>query len=740
LIALAGLLAGRSVAQEQSPAPGYEAPPAIVALGGATVAAYPPPHEQLEDPASDDDDINENRTYVNLTRRIYLTPDLLSPAGDPLAPVATTDWWSHLLMNGDNGQLWQYPITVRFVSAGVELQHILGPEVNSTPGDPSTGFDTGALLRVEGIERTATSATPDIVLADFEASASLPAGWVGTGGFASGTPTTVQSLPAAGQSATFSGTPPAGFSGSRFLLTKNPAESSTGTITSAAFTATRSHLHFLMGGGNNAGLRVELLDAATGSVLASTQRAGGSSPAMSWVTLDLGAHAGQSLKIRLVDTVLAGWAWLAVDQFLLSENPLNPSSRPGSRAIANAPAHASGWSDWMVKVNKTDAANPGLAMDFTLVRNMPYVWIELAGLDARLSFATGAAVTFRDSTGAALAPADLGSREKFALEIAGRFYGLHAPAGTTFQYEASTTRLTARLPAGAGQGYLVVSAMLAADQLDTFDAHAYARPEKTTVTYAYDPATATGGAVQTRWTYEVTALKPGADTVLQGWLPPHYRETGADLGLVSGIEYTTPRGKLRLGVADASEGFGIDFPFSGILGHLALPADAGQPGGFDTAYMEQLLRSYDATNTGVSDDTYFGAKNLVKHARAMHMAKSLGLADVYENLKAELIASLTDWFTYDGVEQNHYFARNDRWGHLIGYNHVPDFNLAGFTDVHFHYGYYVLAYALLATEDAAFRDQFKEIAIALARDYANWERDAADNPWMRTFEPMVGHS
>jgi hypothetical protein len=737
-LGLVCLPASRARAQEQSPAPGYASAPAVIALGGATVAAYPPPHEQLENPADDADDINENRTYVNLTRPIYLTPNLLTPGGDPLAPVDTTDWWTHLLMNGDNGQLWQYPITAKLVPGGIELQHILGPEINSTPGDPSTGFATGALLRIEGIEHSAAT-TPDIVLADFEASASLPAGWTGTGGFASGNPTTVQSLPQSGQTATFSGTAPSGFVGSRFLLTKNPAEGSTGTITSAAFTADRSYLHFLMGGGSNAGLRVELLNAANDAVLASTLRTGASSAAMSWARLDLTAYAGQSVKIRLVDAQVSGWAWLAADQFLLSNDPLAPSARAGARTITGAPARASGWSDWMVKVNKTDATNPGMTMDFTLVRNMPYVWIDVAGLDPRLSFATNATVTFRDSAGNVLAGAAIGSREKLCVEVDGRFYGVHLPSAGLFTYDAAAKSLTASM-SGGGQGHVVISAMRAADQLDFFDTHAYARPDKTTVTYTYAPATAGGGAVHTHWAYEVTALKPGADTVLQGWLPPHYRETGADLGLVSGLEYATPRGVLRVGVAQAAEGFDIDFPFNGILGNFALPEDAGQPGGFDRAYMEQLLRSYDASNDGVCDDTYYGAKNLVKHARAMHMAKQLGLTDVYENLKAELTASLTDWFTYDGVEENHYFAKNDRWGHIIGYNHVPDFNLAGFTDVHFHYGYYVLAYSLLATEDAAFRDQFKEIAISLARDYANWERNATDYPWMRNFEPMVGHS
>ena len=736
----AGLTRAQTLTQEQQAAPGYTTPPPIIAIGGATVAAYSPPHEQLENPADDADDINDNNTFENLTRPVFLMPDLLTTAGNPTKPVATTDWWTHVLMNGDGGQLWQYPITAKFIASGIELQHILGPETTTTPGDYPTGFATGGLLRIEGVEISTASATPDIVLADFEGATSLPAGWTGTGSFGSSNPTTVQFVPPSGTTATFSGTAPTGYMGSQFLLTKNPGENSTGTITSAAFTANRSYLHFLMGGGLNAALRVEILDAATGTVLTSTQRTGASSAAMNWVRIDLTAYNSQSLKVRIVDSVASGWAWLAVDQFVLSNDGLAPPARPGSRLISGSPARVRDWSDWLVKVRKTDATVAGMTMDFTLVRNMPFVWLEVNNLNPRISFNTNAIVVLRDAAGTVLSGANLGAYEKLCIEVDGRFYGVHVAAGTTFAYDVGTKRLSATLPAGAGQNYLVVSALRAANQLNTFDGYAYARPEKTTVTYAYNPASATGGAVQTNWKYEVTALKAGATKVLQGWLPPHYRETGASLSLLPGLEYATPRGVLRCGEAVATTGFNINFAFNGILGNFSKPTLQGLPDGFDPAYMEQLLRSYDNTNDGRCDDTYYGAKNLVKHARAMNMAKELGLTDVYLNLKSELIASLTDWFTYDGTEQNHYFARNDRWGHIIGHNFVPDFNLAGFTDVHFHYGYYVLAYSLVAAEDPEFRDRFKDIAVHLARDYANWERTSTDYPWMRNFEPMVGHS
>ena len=83
----------------------------------------------------------------------------------------------------------------------------------------------------------------------------------------------------------------------------------------------------------------------------------------------------------------------------------------------------------------------------------------------------------------------------------------------------------------------------------------------------------------------------------------------------------------------------------------------------------------------------------------MHMAKELGMTETYNNLETEIKASLTNWFTYTDGKQQKYFAHNQRWGSLIGFPFVHDFNLGRFTDIHFHYGYYVLAYAYVAMDN-----------------------------------------
>jgi len=534
----------------------YDQNPPTVKIGaGATIAAWPPPHELKDDP----------RILDTLTKEIYLQEGaefgVVGPNNQPLQPVPSSDWWSDLIMNGDGGLHWQYPLTPRISNNHIEVRRVGGLREGSNGG----GRNTVAPLRVSA--------------------------WNGE----------VKS--------------------------------------------------------NNA-------------------------PAI----------------------------------------PLDK-------------ARASSWSDWMVSFRKSATGDSSKHLDVTMARCMPYIWFKATGFDPVLSF-DNAEVAFLDERGEEIQGADLGTRETLVIRVDNLLYGIHTAPGTA--YQQIDAGLVVKLP--ANQRHLVVSALPDIAQLATFAKYAYAKPLKTTVDYRYQPAAADGGSLRTRWTYQIESLRPGADSVLQGWLAPHYRDTHHDIKFETGADFETPRGLLRCAAAPAAKGFSIEYPFNGVPSHVAVPGRSGLSDDFDKDYIESLMRKYDETNEGIAGDTYFGAKKLVLHARAMQMAKELGMTDTYQNIKREIKASLEDWFTYKEGEQTHYFARNERWGSMIGFNFVHDFNLGRFTDIHFHYGYYVLAYAYVAMDDPEFRDQYKEIAIELAKAYAEWDRESKRYPWMRTFEPMVGHS
>jgi hypothetical protein len=119
------------------------------------------------------------------------------------------------------------------------------------------------------------------------------------------------------------------------------------------------------------------------------------------------------------------------------------------------------------------------------------------------------------------------------------------------------------------------------------------------------------------------------------------------------------------------------------------------------------------------------------------MAKELN-HQAYPILKQKTEAALINWFTYEVGEEEYYFARYDRWGALVGFN--ESFGSYKFTDNHFHYGYFTLAAALYGMAEPSFLDEYGDIVTLIAKQYANWDRNDEAFPFLRTFDPWIGHS
>jgi endoglucanase Acf2 len=293
---------------------------------------------------------------------------------------------------------------------------------------------------------------------------------------------------------------------------------------------------------------------------------------------------------------------------------------------------------------------------------------------------------------------------------------------------------------GAGSSYFVVSALQASSdqeagaRLATYEAYAYNKVSDTKVNYAYDvPA----GKVNLTWDLTTTNLngQPAGPT-LQGFLPHLYQNTAHAVAF-SPYTYVSPRGDLKTAVGTS---FSFTYDFNGILpsynAPFRNPSDAHP---YDAQKMFDLVTAY-AGHPNNGSDTYFGAKDLVQHMKFALLAKELN-HQAYPALKEKARAALVDWLTYTPGEQPaRYFAPHNRWGAFIGYN--PNFNSDEFTDNHFHYGYFTLACALYGMLDPDFLSdsQYGGMARKIAKQYANWDRTDPQFPWMRTFDPWVGHS
>jgi hypothetical protein len=409
--------------------------------------------------------------------------------------------------------------------------------------------------------------------------------------------------------------------------------------------------------------------------------------------------------------------WADAGNDPVSEFPLSV----GGKDFRPADARANRWSDWGVVFRLGES--PGKYFDVTLVRGMPCVWLEFAGVEPELRLAGGAPGRFFSRRGGPLVlPAAV---DCLCIESAGRCWGVFAPDGTRFLADGNALGV-----AFSGRArYLVVCPLPSRGDLEYCYRYAFAIPRDTKLSWKYDPAK---GTVTTHWAITTEVLKGSEPRVIQGWLPHHYRDTASDLALGK-LEYLSPRGKLRCAVGNE---FSIAYPFSGIVPNLPVPKASGGKNPYDPARMRAYLEML-AARSNYGDDTYWGGKDILRLGQDALMAQQTG-DPTYRVFGRQLRAAMIDWFTYTPGEQAHYFVRYPRWKALVGV--TPSYGSEAFNDHHFHYGYFTWAAALLGMHDRSFLAGYGEMARLVAKEYANWDRRDKRFPFLRTFDVWEGHS
>lgn len=488
----------------------------------------------------------------------------------------------------------------------------------------------------------------------------------------------------------------------------------------------------------------------------STTHSGDQSRSMQYRKLYVEERAGQPIPTNdwwtnLMTDTYSGHLW-AYPQFIQAQKNGLDIQRPsfwiegGTEMKSNTILTVSGknfhpvsavaesWHDWDVEFRMQDVDK---RFDVTMAHGMPFTWIEMHNIVPQLSLANSnwtstdyhadAAVEILNAAGDPITSGAVATA--FVMKKDGDLYGVYLPEGSTVTVDNSVATLHF---SGNGQ-YVVVAPLNTLADLTTLAPYAYSVPRRTAVSWNYNQ---TAGKVQTFWDIEAESLNGVAVNVLQGFLPHQYRDTGND-GMLSftGLSYATPRGKLKMA---AGTRFEIDYNFYGMLPYYAMPNDTtGVANPYDKAKMKTMLDYY-ANNGTFGDDTYWGGKGLTQMALNMMFAREAGNTALFEKCRDRLKEKLEDWYTYTPGEKNHFFARTDRWGGLVGY--ATSYDSETFNDHHFHYGYFTLASALLALVDKDFRDNYGQMARLLAKDYANWDHADTDYPFFRTFDPWAGHS
>ncbi|GAG05163.1 unnamed protein product, partial [marine sediment metagenome] len=95
------------------------------------------------------------------------------------------------------------------------------------------------------------------------------------------------------------------------------SDAGVGTLLSAPFEVTHPHASFLIGGGDHRETRIEIVLADSGKVVhsASGQRIENLTPS----TVDLSAHVGENIRVKVIDEASGPWGHINYDDFRFHE-------------------------------------------------------------------------------------------------------------------------------------------------------------------------------------------------------------------------------------------------------------------------------------------------------------------------------------------------------------------------------------------------------------------------------------
>lgn len=404
--------------------------------------------------------------------------------------------------------------------------------------------------------------------------------------------------------------------------------------------------------------------------------------------------------------------------------PITGSTSNGTAVFTATQSVVTDWSDWGFQFKLPDTN--GNYLEMTMARGVPFVWVTCSGIRPRIS---AGSVTLYDTNNAAI-PTNGGTfaASAFAFDFNGCTYGVFAPDNTTFDILAGNV-IEAQL--SGTNNYIIFGLLPSRTNLGEFAQYAYAQVTGTRMDWTYDR---TNGQVQSTWTLMTTPLKAGETNTLQGWLPHHYRTTQNNL-IFKPYTYLTPRGVMKMA---AGKQFQINYAFHGIAPALPAPLTNGLPNDYVENWMSTYVQNFANAGHPTGDETYGAGKDLGVTAQYMTFAHQMGLTAAEGQLKTALETRLQDWYTYTPGEAYHFFALYTNWPALIGFD--ASYGSQAFNDNHFHYGYFMVATALLGFSDPGWLSQYGPMAKLVAKEYANWDRTDANFPFFRTFDIWEGHS
>ncbi len=363
------------------------------------------------------------------------------------------------------------------------------------------------------------------------------------------------------------------------------------------------------------------------------------------------------------------------------------------------------YDDWTVTAEWIDGDK---SMYATLGHGLPFVYFEINGGDAAISFSSNPSVWYNQ-------------HGVLGITVEGRHYGIFAPTGSNWNTNGTYTS------ALNGKDYLSVAVLPnnAQATLEEFKSRAYAFVTNSQVEWDYNETTS---ELTSTYSY-TTVLKDSAEGNVNETISALYRHQWMHVTeALTNYSYDSPRGEMKV---FAGNSFSTSLKFQGVL--PALP----NQGDYNPDILKRLVSEVanESLNAGPS---YENGKAMARFANLVHIADQMGLETERDYFLASLKTRLEDWFTVGGVQE---YSYNEDWDVLTGYP-------SGFgadnqiNDHHFHMSYAIVSAATIAQYDPAWASQenWGGMVNMLIRDANNWNREDPLFPFLRSYDIYAGHS
>ena len=394
------------------------------------------------------------------------------------------------------------------------------------------------------------------------------------------------------------------------------------------------------------------------------------------------------------------------------------------------------FSDWSAKLLwrvTGGIEDGGTYMKATLAEGSPFVYVTYAGSELTLRLGDVPQVFFFDGKGTV------------GFTVHGNSWIAYA-GGCVWEGppHVSTRVFTCRRNGAVTAGLnsvplhatiaLVPDGATRADTVSLLASYACSFLDWTSVSWRVDRARA---SVVTTLSYTTSAVDLGGTPPLPNnptgfALLPHQRKLLVQGSAVcSSMWYHSVMGRMQLCFGNA---FALRYPFRGVLPFLP-PAGAYDMGALTAMINAVVAEGPDGHARGY--DTYWSGKSMQRVA----VGDGGSAATLFSWLQNTLSDFLTATQPDGSPKSSGLFVYDDRWGSLIGapasYGSDKELN-----DHHFHGGYFLQAAARLALLNASWAaaSEFGGMASLLVGEVATSDRGSRAFPFLRNFDPYVGHS